>query len=119
MRITIANGSVLRDGEVIAHHVIDREGGHHVTSGSRLAPVVKGWINAALGVKADFRVEEQEDGERDAAGVLSGEEPPPYDNAAGDKAPEYVAWYARTHSAEEFAARYRGRRGVVGAGRDF
>jgi hypothetical protein len=103
MKIEVKGGGVRRDGVEIVHHVIDREGVHHVLSDTPLAPVVKGRINSALGIKAVYR-------ERPA--LQSSEAPPPYDIAAGDKDPAFVAWFARNHTPTEFAGRY-GHRGVA------
>lgn len=76
MNIEIKNGSVLKDGEVIARIVEDKETGKKkVVSTKELGPSVKGAINKALGEQAKFATEEEHEQPKSQQDAPAGETP--------------------------------------------
>jgi hypothetical protein len=119
-KYTLENGAIMADGQQIARHDAAR---NVVVSLEPLHHKVKSSISRLIDPNPDYEVEAvqessvipPEPGPKDVipevpAPIEAMETPPATDPALGDKTPAYVEWFRRTHSAEEFAAKYRGRK---------
>lgn len=89
MKLSIKDGAVLKDGKAVG--ALGAEGK---------------FLPAGRMARKTIEAIEKQIAAANPPPAHSKPKEPPYNPAAGDKDPEFIEWYLRHHTPEEFAARY-------------